>query len=291
MPSGASAYSGDADAAVGSAPSEPAAFEAAIVGPPPTRTRTLQVEREFRESARRAAEGTKVPLKLEGRLPALVMGGTALIAIALVAFLLLHPYTPTIAPQAAPSPTVPPPVVLETVVPTLRPKPAVRPSAGAGASAAPSIAPSAASRVAQQATQRVVATSVPAAATRPVAHTAPPVHVATAPHTPAPKPHRNTRPRPHPTSVVALAGIFARYGSSGHAVRVVWGASAQASAQVQLSDDRGSVLSQTDVPGQRQNALLYVPRTYHGSLFVQVVSIGYQGERTTQSVMLPPFSR
>ena len=284
LPPGASAYTSDVDASF--AP-EPAAFEAAVVGPPPTRTRTLQVEREHRESARRAAESVKAPAILEGRLPALVMGGTALIAIVLVAFLLLHPYKPTVAPQATPSPTVPPPVVLETVVPTLRTKPSVKPNSRAGASAAPSIAPSAAARVAQQATQHVVAISVPAPTMRPVPHTSAPVHRVAA-HTPAPQLRRY--PRPHPTSVVALAGIYARYGSSGHAVRVMWGASSQASALVQLSDDRGSVLSQTDVPGQRQNALLYVPHTYHGSVYVQVVSIGYQGEKTTQSVMLPPFS-
>ena len=292
LPSSPSAYSGP----VGAAASDPA-FEAAIVGPPPTRTRTLQVERELRESARRAEETAKPRAKLEGRLPALVMGGTALIAIALVAFLVLHPYTPVVAPQATLVPTVPPPVVLETIVPTLRPRPGVKPSPQAGASALPSIAPSAASRIAQQATQRVVATSMPASTTRPVVHT--PTSTRQAAHTPTPTrqaahtPAHQTRryPRPHPTSVVALGGIYARYGASGHAVRVMWGASSQASAQVQLSDDRGGVLSQTDVSGQRQNVLLYVPRSYHGSVYVQVVSIGYQGERTTQSVTLPPFSR
>ena len=87
------------------------------------------------------------------------------------------------------------------------------------------------------------------------------------------------------------AGVAQDAAAAGHAVRVFWGASGQASAHIQLNDDRGGLLSQTDVNGTRQNALLYVPRAYHGPVFVQVVSIGYQGERVTQSTSLPAFSR
>ena len=70
----------------------------------------------------------------------------------------------------------------------------------------------------------------------------------------------------------------------------MWGANGQASATVELMDDRGGVLSQTDVPGIRQSAVLYVPRTYRGGVTVQVVSVGASGERVTQSMSLPACS-
>jgi len=269
----------DVDPYTYEAPSEPVAFEGSIVGPPPSHSRTLEVEREHKALARRAAEESEAaPSTLEGKLPVIVMGGTALIAIALVAFFLMHPFAPTVRPQAAPSATVPPPVVLENVAPTMRPKPGAKPRAKV-----PKVTPSTAAHAAQQ----IVATSAPVPVTHPATHA--PAHVAVAPrrHTSAWTPRR---PRPRPTSIVALQGIYARYGASGKAIRVIWGASSQASAEVQLSDERGSVISHTTVAGQRQNALLYLPRSYYGSVYVQVVSIGYQGERVTQSTSLPPYS-
>jgi hypothetical protein len=111
-------------------------------------------------------------------------------------------------------------------------------------------------------------------------------------HKPAPRPKPTHRPLPASknTIVSLVQGVDAHYGPQGHAVRVLWGANGQASAHVSLQDDRGSVLSATDVAGTRQSALLYVPRTYHGSVFVQVISQGALGERVTQSTQLPPFS-
>lgn len=88
-----------------------------------------------------------------------------------------------------------------------------------------------------------------------------------------------------------VQGVDAHYGPQGHAVRIVWGANGQASAHVALQDDKGSVLSETDVAGTRQTALLYVPRSYRGPVFVQVISQGASGERVTQSAQLPAYSR
>ncbi len=114
-----------------------------------------------------------------------------------------------------------------------------------------------------------------------------PTVVATAPPTPSPS-QRRLRPIDRGT-VVAVEGISARYGPTGRAVRVVWSASSQASANIQVLNDRGAVISTAGVSGPRQNALLYLPRSYHGPIYVQVVSVGYQGERVTQSTSLPPF--
>jgi len=262
------------------APSEPVSFEGSIVGPPPSHSRTLEIEREHKALARRAAEESEqAPSALEGKLPVIVMAGTAVIAIALVAFFLIHPLAPAVRPQAVPSATVPPPVVIENVAPTMRPKPVAKPK-----TKVPKVAPSPAAHAPEQ----VVATSAPVPVTHKATH--PPTHIAS-----TQKPHPSVRrpsryPRPKPTSIVMLAGIYARYGASGHAVRVIWGASSQASAEVQLSDERGSVISHTTVAGTRQNALLYLPRSYYGSVYIQVVSIGYQGERVTQSSYLPPYA-
>jgi hypothetical protein len=100
--------------------------------------------------------------------------------------------------------------------------------------------------------------------------------------------------RPQPAqavsqSVVALGGIEAYYGPRGHAVRVLWSANEQASASVQLIDERGAIVSATTVRGSRQNALLYLPRRFHGALTVQVSSVGRLGERVAQTTSLAPF--
>jgi hypothetical protein len=111
--------------------------------------------------------------------------------------------------------------------------------------------------------------------------------------TPKPAPRPLVAPRKRRSvdrsATVAMAGISARYGPAGRNVRVLWAASSQASANIQLIDDRGTVISSAGISGPRQNALLYVPRSYHGPIYVQVVSMGYSGERVTQSTSLPPF--
>ncbi len=276
------------------------ALEASVVGPPPSLARAVETAKEHKAaSARRTADYAEPPPRgHEGQLGTLVIGGTAIVAIALATLFYLRPHTPAPTPQVVATATVPPAVVLETPrpVPSVAHtpgknagSPGASPAAQSSSNPAPHVAPSTASRVAVAATQQVVATNPPA----PPRPAATPAHVALAPqpvHRPAPRPRPTRRPIPaNPNVIVAMQGVDAHYGPGGHAIRVLWGASGQAQAHVQLQDDRGSVLSETDVPGGRYSAVLYVPRTYHGGVFVQVVSVGAQGERVTQSTSLPAF--
>ena len=282
----------------------PSELEASVVGPPPSLARAIEAGKEHMAQARRSTEMIEPPVRKENQLPTLVISGTAIIALALAVFFYLRPTTPAAPPQAAPSATVPPPVVLETVAPRPRAANNVKPKAspahapGNANAINPSIAPSTATRVAVQATERAIATNAPVATARPVATQRAAVQPTPVPFVPKPV-RQPTRPQPirhrpvpaNPRIIVAIQGIVARYGPAGRAVRVLWGANGQASAHVLLTNDSGGILSETDVPGSRQNALLYLPRSYHGSVFVQVVSVGALGERVTQSTSLAPFSR
>jgi hypothetical protein len=140
----------------------------------------------------------------------------------------------------------------------------------------PTSAPAATSKPAalQQAAARkpIVRTTV-------AAHPSPPKHVA----------RYGKLYQPESGSVVALGGIEAFYGPRGRAVRVYWNGSDQASAVVQLVDDRGATVNSVRVRGARQSALLYLPRGYRGALTVQVSSVGRLGERVAQTTSLPPF--
>jgi hypothetical protein len=95
--------------------------------------------------------------------------------------------------------------------------------------------------------------------------------------------------QPESGSVVALGGIEAYYGPRGHAVRVMWSAAEQASANVQLIDDHGTTVSSVNVRGARQSAVLYLPRRFRGALSIQVSSVGKLGDRVAQTTSLPPF--
>jgi len=292
------------DAEVDAAPPEEnpfATLEASIVGPPPSLSRAVESGREIAAAnARRTVDYIEpMPSSSDSKVPAFVIGGTALLALLLAGFLIFRPQVapPPAAPQAVPTVTVPPAVVLETPQPAAShagAKPGASPGANASnRHAAPPTAAASAARIAAQATERAVTPTAPASTPKPAPK---PATVGFAPK-PVPKPAPRPRPthRPIPASkntIVSLVqGVDAHYGPQGHAVRVVWGANGQASAHISLQDDKGSVLSETDVAGTRQNALLYVPRTYHGAVFVQVISQGALGERVTQSTQLPPFSR
>jgi hypothetical protein len=283
-------------------PFAPSALEASIVGPPPSLARAVESGREHAAAARRTAQAPEPPDRSEeNQLPTLVISGTALIALALAAFFLLRPTSPTIVavPSAAPSVTVPPPVTMETVQPRAKATGPAKTSASPPAVAAvaspirPSIAPSAALRAASQAAHQAVAPTVAPAPPPTQRPATPKPKVALAPKPSAlPKPQVVRRPRPpNPNTIVAIQGVDAHYGGGGRAVGVRWGANGQSSATVQLSGDKGEILSQADVAGTRQSAVMYVPKTYRGSVFVQVISIGYHGERVTQSTSLPPYSR
>jgi hypothetical protein len=110
--------------------------------------------------------------------------------------------------------------------------------------------------------------------------------------TQAPAPVHHPRPaQAESGSVVALGGIEAYYGPRGRAVRVLWSADAQASASVQLIDDRGTTVNTASVRGGRQSVLMYLPKGYRGGVTVQVSSIGKLGERVAQTTSLPAFGR
>ncbi len=285
-------------------PFAPSALEASVVGPPPSLARAVESGREHAAAARRTAQAPEPPDRSEeNQLPTLVISGTALIALALAAFFLLRPTAPTpvAVPSAAPSVTVPPPVTIESVVPTPHTKATGPAKANASPSAVavsaspvrPSIAPSAALRAASLAAHQAVAPTVAPAPPPTQRPATPKPQVALAPKpTAKPKPQVVRRPRPaNPNIIVAIQGVDAHYGGGGRAVGVRWGANGQSSATVQLSGDKGEILSQADVAGTRQSAVMYVPKTYRGTVFVQVISIGYHGERVTQSTSLPPYSR
>jgi hypothetical protein len=221
-----------------------------------------------------------------------IIGAAAVGAIAVAIFLFKPSSAPKPATQAASQAAVavatqpanigtavtqPAPEHRTVTVAHVKPKAvAATPAAHATATATPTTAP---------ATPRP-ATPKPAAQKPAVQKPAPAHHQA--PANPLPV----ARPAPVQQlsqSVVALGEVEAYYGPRGRVVRVLWSAADQASANVQLIDDRGTTVSQTFVRGARQNAILYLPRRFHGALTVQVSSVGRGGERVATTTSLPPF--
>jgi len=89
-------------------------------------------------------------------------------------------------------------------------------------------------------------------------------------------------------AVVSLNGVDAAYAAGGRAVSVAWSGSAQAGATVQVLDYNGKIIASRDVPGNRSSTTIRLPRGYHGSVSVQVIALGYHGERVVQSAFLTP---
>ena len=130
----------------------------------------------------------------------------------------------------------------------------------------------------------------PAPTTAPVTHAnvAPPP-VATVAHA---APARQVVRRPPPVDRSALPNIDyvnAAYGRYGRAVRVDWSSTAQASADVQLTDARGTLIGERTVGPSRSFVVVGLPRGYHGGIFVQVSVTGYHSERVVQTSSLSPF--
>ena len=143
----------------------------------------------------------------------------------------------------------------------------------------PKVAPSTAAIV-----QTPAATTAPAAQAQPVA-----AHVAMVART---APARTVARRPPPIDRSALPQIDfvdASYGRYGRAIRVQWNSEAQASADVQLTDARGTLIAERAVGGGRSTVLLGLPRGYHGDVYVQVSVTGYHSERVVQTTSLTPF--
>lgn len=228
----------------------------------------------------------------------IIIGAAAVAAIAVAAFLFKPNSTPkptqqavtqtsvavaTQATQSSIAATQPAPKPLRhTVTVTVthaKPKAVVAtPAAHATATPAPTATPTVAPATPRPATPKPTAQKPVASV--PVHHKAP---------TYAPPVARPAPVQQLSQSVVALGQVEAYYGPHGHAVRVLWSAADQASANVQLIDDRGTTVSSTSVRGSRQNAVLYLPRRFHGDLTVQVSSVGRGGERVATTTSLPAF--
>ena len=98
--------------------------------------------------------------------------------------------------------------------------------------------------------------------------------------------------RPPPVDRSALPTIDyvnATYGRYGRAIRVDWSSTAQAAADVQLTDARGTLIGERAVGAGRSYVVMGLPRGYHGGIFVQVSVTGYHSERVVQTSSLTPF--
>jgi hypothetical protein len=100
---------------------------------------------------------------------------------------------------------------------------------------------------------------------------------------PVPQPAHHVIDR---NAVVTLSSVDAAYASGGRAVKVAWSGSAQAGATVQVLDFTGKIIASRDVRGDRSSTTIRLPRGYRGSVSVQVIALGYHGERVVQSASL-----
>lgn len=226
------------------------------------------------------------------------IGGLAVVALA-VAAVLFKPTTPTQSQSTTPVSVATPVLAVASAMPAVQhiqhaqpvvvhKQPAIakaspRPKAAAPTPhPTPTLAPTITPRPATPAPTPAPATPKPAAhQPAPIAHTA----------APAPVVHRPRPAQPQASSVVALGGIEAYYGPRGRTIRVLWSADAQASASVQLINDKGTTVNTVSVRGGRQSVLMYLPKGYRGGVTIQVSSIGKLGERVAQTTSLPAFGR
>lgn len=223
--------------------------------------------------------------------PGVLIGGLAVAAL-VVAGVLFKPATTPQAPSTTPVAVVTPILAANAVAaqsPALARRHAVAKLKAAKpvvAAAAPAQQPAATVALAPTAQLAAGSPARLAPAPKPAARKAAPVAAQTGPL----HPFRHIKLyQPESGSVVALGGIEAYYGPRGRAVRVLWSSAEQASASVQLIDDKGATINSVSVRGGRQSVILYLPRGYRGPLTVQVSSIGKLGERVAQTTSLPGF--
>ena len=88
---------------------------------------------------------------------------------------------------------------------------------------------------------------------------------------------------------VSLYNVDGSLEQSGRAVLVTWESSGQVSAQIQLTNARGRLIGQRRVRGDAQSTLLPLPRGYRGPVFIQLVAVGHQGDRVTESTQIGGF--
>ncbi len=133
-------------------------------------------------------------------------------------------------------------------------------------------------------------TSVGAAALSPTTVTPAVARHATPPATRTAPSQAHPQPAAQPpidrNQVVALSGVEAAYEPGGRAVSVAWDGSAQASARVELVDFTGKIIASHAIRGTGAQAVLHLPRGYHGPLSVNVTAFGYHGERVVQTASL-----
>lgn len=89
-------------------------------------------------------------------------------------------------------------------------------------------------------------------------------------------------------AVVALADPDVAYASGGRAVEIHWYVQAQDHAVVHVLNQRSKIIAQSSIAGDRSHALVNLPRGYNGGVNVEVIAIGYHGERVVQSASLGP---
>jgi hypothetical protein len=205
----------------------------------------------------------------------------AVAVVAVLGFALLRPHAPATQSTSGAATASAPATVAVKVASVKAPSRAARPSYVI-ARVAPKPKPSAPSPA--TIAQTPAATTPPAVQAKPL-----PAQVATAAHrTPA----RQIAPRPAPINRSALpeiASVDAAYATRGHAVRLEWYSTSQASAAVQLTDARGTLIAQSAVNGGRSRLLIGLPRGFHGGVYIQVSVTGYHSERVVQTSSLPPF--
>ena len=241
-------------------------LEQAVVGPAQTRTRLTTSPELSAPMRRNMSLTTRATLVI------------AIVALVVAAVFYLRPQEPgtnSLAYRVSPAPLVsltPPPVKNKQ-------KKALPAKAAAVAAAmltsANTNAPQTFSQAAPSAHPRSANTPVPAPAT-----------AATASATEAP-------PRPAATidrgaAIVALADPEVSYASGGRAVAITWYVQAQDHALIHVLNDQSVIIAQSTVPGTRSHAVIRLPRGYHGGVSVEVIAIGYHGERVVQSASLSP---
>ena len=180
-----------------------------------------------------------------------LIGGVAAASIA-VAAILFKPASLSTKTAVTTNAVATPMVALNQTAPTQAARPLVTHKILAAPHAKPkTVAATPAARPTATAQPTPAATAPPStprpatpkpATPKPIA-AAPPQHKATS--SGAAITRRQQLYQPASGSVVALGGIEAFYGPRGHAVRVLWSAAEQASANVQLIDDRGTTVSST----------------------------------------------
>lgn len=245
-------------------------LEQSVVGATPQRMRVEPAEQPAQaKAARWSAIATIATM------------GFAIVGLVLAALFFLRP--PVIHPATAPVRVAPP--EMPTPVITVR-KDQVRPARHLAANdpVAKPVWTTVAST--QQSTVAGVDSShetAQAPASGPAPATAhKPASVALAP---VAQPQRHTTDR---NAVVTLNNVDAAYAPGGRAVNVAWSGSAQAGATVEVLDVSGKIIASRDVRGDRSSATVRLPRGYRGSVSVQVIALGYHGERVVQSASLTP---